>query len=828
MVNAKKISHPPLPLFGDVSQTTNGTVFKGLPTCVNSHEDSCRKWVFEEPGILKDVPPLLKACVVLERLPSLQSPAKLFAKMKDRESKKELQVFSHTNCHTKDNWKQYQAFDQCRESATPNNIEAEEETCMDTEGINLMQWILKFNGTGLFVDGLRRDNNMAWHSNIIAERVSSTVVKTVSGSTYCLIGKMSSDLCSTLPSWLLKKFDFGFPQKWKSYLEEFLSESKGSKTESSKRNKERPASEKYSSLSTTQQTLTTEKRKPNQTPTHCLRPTAIPSQRGGPQVSRSGRVIKTPLEYWKGGRIILDCDMNVTIHESYNTSICESQISIPVTRRKSQKTKRPASVFLSPSEDFRLSKAGCKEDVSVPVRKIKVLHRHRQHSNPDDCKSSTNKAPISVESSNHSNNHTSPTCSSLEPTSHTSKQTYNIRSRDLTSPEMSLQRELPVVPIRSELRRGRSKVNRPAVVEQSDEEVQAGGYDSVQTASSSDDDFTYKRKPKGKMAAKTGGTWKCLRTIEDSQLLTSCDSSEGNGKSFRIKGNAQKSKTGKSTWAPQPRLPEVLPEGTQSKSSKTKESKKVSKAVLQDEEDIEDNWTEPELLRLHEAVTSYPKNMSSFWSNVAMAVGTRFAEECQQQYMSQKSSQTSTKAKKVKEAPQKKEQEPPSITAKVGTLKRKQQVRQLLDHMPKDDHDDIFNSSRMRNKRVQLPTVSPTGKEHVFLSSNPQTPGCLGYPTAKTPQCLHITPGMMGSVNRNDDDKYIYQLQKRMKKDQAKVHKHAPLSKKFTPSPSVKRAARRCTSTEENDSFVVWEMFPEVGAATVESGDEEDYYFTDD
>lgn len=40
------------------------------------------------------------------------------------------------------------------------------------------------------------------------------------------------------------------------------------------------------------------------------------------KVSRSGRTIKPPLEYWKGGRVILDAHMNVTIHECYDTSIC--------------------------------------------------------------------------------------------------------------------------------------------------------------------------------------------------------------------------------------------------------------------------------------------------------------------------------------------------------------------------------------------------------------------------------------------------------------------------------------------------------------------------
>lgn len=50
------------------------------------------------------------------------------------------------------------------------------------------------------------------------------------------------------------------------------------------------------------------------------------------KVSRSGRTIKPPLEYWKGGRVILDAHMNVTIHEAYDTSIC-----IPVRKFSSSR-----------------------------------------------------------------------------------------------------------------------------------------------------------------------------------------------------------------------------------------------------------------------------------------------------------------------------------------------------------------------------------------------------------------------------------------------------------------------------------------------------------
>ncbi len=89
-----------------------------------------------------------------------------------------------------------------------------------------------------------------WHSSFIIERISSNVLKTSSGRTYVLIGKMSKhpnsckimlfksgwiawivfisfdSFVSTLtafPTWFLKKFLFGFPKMWKEYLDQLLS-----------------------------------------------------------------------------------------------------------------------------------------------------------------------------------------------------------------------------------------------------------------------------------------------------------------------------------------------------------------------------------------------------------------------------------------------------------------------------------------------------------------------------------------------------------------------------------------------------------------------------
>lgn len=44
----------------------------------------------------------------------------------------------------------------------------------------------------------------------------------------------------------------------------------------------------------------------------------------------------------------------------------------------------------------------------------------------------------------------------------------------------------------------------------------------------------------------------------------------------------------------------------------------------------------------------------------------------------------------------------PVITARAGTFKRKKQVRQFLEAMPKEDVEDIFSSAYMQNKRFEV------------------------------------------------------------------------------------------------------------------------------
>ncbi|NWX89304.1 M18BP protein, partial [Nothoprocta pentlandii] len=108
-------------------------------------------------------------------------------------------------------------------------------------------------------------------------------------------------------------------------------------------------------------------------------------------------------------------------------------------------------------------------------------------------------------------------------------------------------------------------------------------------------------------------------------------------------------------------------------------------------------------LFLGRAVAAFPKHRSGFWLEVAMAVGSRSAEECHHKYLEQQQAKGSGAcAAKTPALGNTGEKEPVMVTAKVGTLKRKQQMRDFLEHMPKDNHDDIFTATPFQNRRVKV------------------------------------------------------------------------------------------------------------------------------
>ncbi|XP_007428390.3 mis18-binding protein 1 [Python bivittatus] len=182
--------------------------------------------------------------------------------------------------------------------------------------------------------------------------------------------------------------------------------------------------------------------------------------------------------------------------------------------------------------------------------------------------------------------------------------------------------------------------------------------------------------------------------------------------------------------------------------------------------DNNEDWTEEELQKLYRAVASFPKHKSGFWLDVAKSMGTRSAEECQQKYMTEQEGRK--RAPKRTTKPGKKEERDKGTKqplAKVGTLKRKQQMRNFLEQMPKDNHDDIFCATPFQNKNTKLPQFCVAPEEDVFQlkDSHPITPASAIFPLVKTPQCDHVSPGMLESLDRKDREKRVFHMQNNIK-----------------------------------------------------------------
>ncbi|KAM6274500.1 mis18-binding protein 1 [Porphyrio hochstetteri] len=672
--------------------------------------------------------------------------------------------------------------------------------------------------------------DLLWHSNTIVERIAQDQVRTSSGSVYLLQGNIDSASMRKegFPYRFIKRFTFGFSKKWKEYVKEFLKERRrkerkknpeGEKEESdsvltggvknagdSERGVKKPETR-----NTTCEVLPTNRENAYTTPKH----SSIPSDRSG-RYTRSGRLVKPPLSFWCGQREFVDRNLNVTLEQGgvdYLSLMFSAEKSQEKTNSISQKNKRmevtkaskessksqskgnknekgasskretksagskAARHFVSDDEsNHAVSGKEMKGQVSVKLTPLNTaaLSKHTGHSrNPGGAeeKRGTERGELAVCQQDYK--YCLRSAKQLLPDKHLTEESSS-KDEDESSEDTALSVKRKSRPL---IQKGTQNSKSSSNCDSSQEdgssmscEERAGKHSAAPQNVPVRQSLPTSLHGSDVLAAQAAASEPCppsnvrramSRTHLPRYLLDTDTESEEEARPVKEKNpkvldknpNSKVSHTGRSSAA----------------DSREPMREKVPKSLGLFPQEA-GGWSEKELQKLYRAVASFPKHKNGFWVEVSMAVGSRSAEECHQKYLEEQEAKGSKACAKKStasgKAAQKDKKEPVVITAKVGTFKRKQQMRHFLDHLPKDDHDDVFTATPFQSRRVKLPTFlgsqDDAEDDDFVLMDNPITPASAVFPVVNTPQCDHISPSMLVPINRSDCDRHVFRMQKNM------------------------------------------------------------------
>ncbi|KAI1237431.1 hypothetical protein IHE44_0013504 [Lamprotornis superbus] len=741
------------------------------------------------------------------------------------------------------------------------------------KNICLNSWRIKVlaGNTAICVEGKRKDmRQLLWHSSAVTERLTHNQVKTSTGAVYLLQGKIDSSAMRRegFPYRFTKRFTFGFSRKWKEYVEEFLKEKrrKERKPQSSEaeenedndsvggtdvletargsaRNAKKPARRKF-----------TYEASPGSDENIFITPKDSSRNDSSRVYTRSGRLVKPPLNFWCGQREFVDQNLNVTIENGGvdYLSLKNPKEGMKTTQEmlKSQSkgksrdrgaTGRGESRSAGSRKDKRLLSDEEENDPGIratetksqlPARgnslNTKVLNKHSSRA-PGAAQRAAGSAELSMYEQGYR--------SSLR----SAKQHLPAKERVLLTQEPSEQDEgeqssedppLLIKRKKKSILKPESRNWKPCSGSKSSWDGankscgQRTGKPSqnvlVRLSGPSESSEESEPPPEGKTSSESSASLLPAQARRArgraspgrNQLESDTESETGTEEFHRKDRNARASriKIGNGVSSTARASPAKPRQHERPKGQKSLEL--FPRAA--------DGWSEKELQKLHRAIVVLPKYRSGFWQDVAMTVASRSAQECQEKYQEEQQGRGSKQQPKNSTSgkSEQKDKKEAVITAKVGTLKRKQQMREFLEQLPKDNHDDVFTATPFQSRRVQLPALRESRDEDAedfTLSEFPITPSSGLLPSVKTPQCEHISPGMLVPINRNDCDRHVFHMQKntrgsrgtwdKVKKKSARAALGTPAScrpKRVTPARVVGKlftAETPDSSSEEQDDF---------------------------
>ncbi|XP_008071626.1 mis18-binding protein 1 [Carlito syrichta] len=667
--------------------------------------------------------------------------------------------------------------------------------------VRLQEWMIKAinDNTAICVEGKLIDiTNIYWHSNVIIERIEHNKLRTLSGNIYILKGMIDqiSMKEAGYPNYVIRKFMFGFPRNWKEHIDNFLEHLRAGENN---REKARQKQKTESCVPNTRKSVKNDVRK---NPTDVLQKVNITYNLDCDNLERTEEsdvsidiltsrehffsdeerkhmtinckevcVLETPL---KSRKVIEQKCMKYNLSSDTVKTVTdfvapEHQKEIPT----SKSTRTLENTFEYSVSNKSKNKEDCSErDILTFNHKIKILSPKKEQMVASDCKKNTRLSPKLKKIENQVAMSFHKHQSSSDLTSEDSETEKEIKRKAAVKKTRARNTKESVVLLRKSTRNNTRNI--PVTPDSETEE--------------SENEFYIKQK-KAKSSAK--------ETLQKSSVSNEFPITEAIG-SNKINGHAV----------------ECLP------------------GLIEDEE-----WNEKELQRLHCAFASLPKHKPGFWSHVAMAVGSRSAEECQKKYMENSKGKRSQKHVAKRKTDNSKGQngkrgdvdkkQTIKITAKLGTLKRKQQMRDFLEQLPKDDHDDFFSTTPLQNHRILLPSFQNSQDDGDILSNMDQnltTPSSVIWPLSKTPECQHVTPSMLASINRNDCDKYVFHMQKNHKSNGGIAWGN--IKKKTVETDFSTPASRRKTMFNKDlgENPGIGKLFTDAMDSLDE--EEKDYYFS--
>lgn len=766
----------------------------------------------------------------------------------------------------------------------PNVFEAVTDEVKKTQVIQLQEWMIKVinNNTAICVEGKLIDiTNVYWHSNVIIERIKHNELKTISGNIYILKGIIDriSMKEAGYPNYLIRKFMFGFPQNWKEHIDNFLKQLRAGEKNREKARQKQKIGRFVSDI----RKSVKNNRGENETAVLQRASNTYDLDCGNSELknNKHSRLLgttelnichgncqnKPPLRLQDdqknntiqngGGYDLLNQELAGKKNKKLPSKklknherIIESQkqerteeLNVPIdilTSREQFFSKeerkymtfhqKEAYILVTPLKSKSAIEKRCKKynlsSATITTIAEFAMPKHQKESESDlnETVSPVTKSTVTPENTfEYSMGHKNNKEESIECDFLTVNQQIKIpspKSQQMVSLDLKNTRLL------SKLEKTKNQVAMPFDKHQSFSDL---------TGEESKIENKIKRKAgvDKTRARNTTGTVVHLRKSSSNTTRAMESETDESDNEFFIK--KKKARSSAQETLQKSNVRNELPIIEAAGSDKTKRYPlKCLPRSIQDEE-----WNENELHRLHCAVASLPKHKPGFWSNVSMAVGSRSPEECQRKYMEDPQGKGSQKHVIKKKPANPKGQngkrgdadknQTIKITAKVGTLKRKQQMREFLEQLPKDDHDDFFSTTTpLQNRRVLLPSFQYSQDDDDILPNmdrNPTTPSSVIFPLAKTPQCQHVSPGMLASINRNDCDKYVSRIQKNHKSNGGVVWanvKKRTVETDFSPQVTSRRKTLFSNDLGENSGF--GKLFTNA----MESLDEEDrdYYFS--